>query len=184
MIKSIKILAIALMLPAGMAFGQKLVDKTGKISIFSHTSVEDISADNYKVVSTINTETGDMIFVVPMQSFEFEKAMMQKHFNSKKHLDTQTYPKAKFKGKITDLSAVDFNKDGEYEVTVKGTMTMHGETKELTQKGKITIKGGKVTATTKMKLTLADYKVGYEKGKPSTNIAKTIDIDVHTEYTK
>ena len=46
------------------------------------------------------------MFSVPMQSFEFEKALMQEHFNSKKFLDTKTNSKAKLVGKIADLSKV------------------------------------------------------------------------------
>ena len=61
----------------------KLISKTGHISFFSHTAVEDITADNYKVVSTINTASGEVVFSVPMQAFEFEKWLMQRHFNNK-----------------------------------------------------------------------------------------------------
>ena len=60
----------------------KLVSKTGHISFFSHTAVEDITANNYKVVSTIDLSSGEVVFSVPMQSFEFEKAKMQQHYNS------------------------------------------------------------------------------------------------------
>ena len=101
----------------------KLVSKDTHIKFFSHTAVEDITADNYKVVSTLDKTTGSMVFSVPMQSFEFEKSLMQKHYNSAKFLDTKTYPKSKFKGKITDLSKVDFAADGTYEVDVTVSYT-------------------------------------------------------------
>jgi len=29
---------------------------------------------------------------------------------------------------------------------------------------------------------LADYKVAFEKGKPSTNIAKEVEVTVNAEY--
>lgn len=160
----------------------KLVSKNSHISIYSHTDVEDISADNYKAVSTIDPSTGDVVFSVPMQSFEFKKALMQKHFNSDKFLDTKTYPKAKFKGKITNLNAVNFSKDGTYNATVNGELTIKDVTNPVTEKGTITVKSGKVSVETKMKITLADYKIAFEKGKPSTNIAKTIDITVKADY--
>ena len=96
----------------------KLVSKIGHISFFSHTAVEDITANNYKVVSTIDPSSGEVVFSVPMQSFEFEKAKMQQHYNSPKFLDTKAYPKAKFKGNITNLGDIDFSKDGIYNVNV------------------------------------------------------------------
>jgi len=33
------------------------------------------------MVSTLDSKTGEMVFSVPIQSFEFEKSMMQKHFS-------------------------------------------------------------------------------------------------------
>jgi len=184
--KSILTIAIALFVGASSLFAQdtKLVNKNGHISFYSHTAIEDIQANNYKVVSTIDMTSGAVVFSVPMQSYEFEKAAMQKHYNSPKFLDTKTYPKSKFKGKITDVSAVNFSKDGTYSVTIKGDMNMHGVTKSITEKATIRVKGGKVTLDSKMKITLADYKIAFEGGKPSTNIAKTIDVTVKTAYMK
>lgn len=162
--------------------GGKLISKTGHISFFSHTDVEDITADNYKVVSTINTETGEVVFSVPMQAFEFEKSLMQKHYNSPKFLDTKAFPKSKFKGKITNLSEINFSKDGVYNATVKGELELHGIKKTITEKGSITIAGDKATVDLKMNITLADYEIAFEKGKPSTNIAKTIEVTVKAEH--
>lgn len=51
----------------------KLVSKNAHINFLSHTTLEDITANNYKVVSTLETTTGDVVYSVPMQSFEFEK---------------------------------------------------------------------------------------------------------------
>ena len=162
----------------------KLVNKNGHISFFSHTAVEDITANNYTVVSTFSPSTGEVVFSVAMQSFEFEKALMQKHFNSDKFLDTKTYPKAKLVGKITNLSEINFSKDGTYEATVEGELTMHGETKTIKENGKITISGGKIKVDAKMNIVLADYKIAFENGKPSTNIAKEVEATIAVEYTK
>lgn len=162
----------------------KLVTKTGYINFFSHTAAEDISADNYKVTSTFNPSTGEIVFSVPMQSFEFEKAMMQKHFNSAKFLDTKQFPKAKFKGKISNLEAVDLTKIGKYDIIITGDLTMHGVTNNLTAKGQIRITGEDITATSKITIVLADYNIAFEKGKPSTNIAKEVSVTFKMEYKK
>lgn len=164
------------------AFGQKMKTTKSHIKFFSHTVAEDIEANNYKAVGTLNPSTGDIVFSVPMQSFEFEKALMQKHFNSKKFLDTKQYPKAKLKGKITNLSEVNFKKDGEYKVTVKGELTLHGITKPITEKATIIVKNGKISGKSKFNITLADYKIAFEKGKPSTNIAKTVEVTIDVQY--
>lgn len=162
--------------------GTKLISKNGHISFYSHTSIEDITANNYKVVSTIETTTGEVVYSVPMQSFEFEKALMQKHFNGEDFLNTKTYPKAKFKGKITNLSDIDFSKDGTYNAKVSGELTIKDVTKPISETATITIKGGKVSAESKMKIVLADYWITFSKGKPSTNIAKEIEVTVKADY--
>jgi polyisoprenoid-binding protein YceI len=174
---------IAIMLLFGInTNAQKSTTKTGHAHFLSETSIENIEANNYKVISTLDTETGVMVFSVPMQSFEFPIALMQKHYNSKKFLDTKKFPKATFKGTISDLKSVNFKKDGKYSVKVPGTMTLHGVSREIIGSGTITVKDGKISGYSKFELVLADYDVVFEKGKPSSNIAKTVTIDVTVKY--
>jgi len=135
-----------------------------------------------KPVGTIETGTGEIVFSVPMQSFEFEKSLMQEHFNSKKFLDTKTNPKAKLVGKITDLTQVDFVKDGSYDVEVQGDLTINGVTKSIKEKANITVIGGKVALETVFNITLVDYEIAFEKGKPSTNVAKIIEVTAIANY--
>jgi len=160
----------------------KLVSSDAHISFFSHTPLEDISSNNYKVVSTLEKQTGEVVFSVPMQSFEFEKALMQQHFNSKDFLNTKKYPKAKFIGKISNLSEINFSKNGTYQANATGELTIKDVTKPVTAKGTLTILNGKVTLNTKMKMTLADYKITFSKGKPSTNVAKEIELTTLANY--
>jgi polyisoprenoid-binding protein YceI len=176
------IAAILILSSAFSTIGNKLVSKSGHVSFYSHTALEDISADNYKLVSTLETETGEMVFSVPMQSFEFEKSAMQKHFNSSKFLDTKQFPKSKFIGKITNISDIDFSSDGTYTANVTGDLSIHGETKTITENANITVNGAKVTVEVELSITLADYNIAFKKGKPSTNIAKTIDAKIKAEY--
>ncbi len=160
----------------------KLVSQKTHVRFFSTTPAEDIEAHNYKSVSTINTKNGDVVFSVPMQSFDFDKALMQKHFNSEKFLDTKQFPKAKLIAKITNLNEVNFEKDGTYTATVKGTLEMHGKTNPINENATIKVIGSTCTVNSKFNITLAEYNVAFEKGKPSTNIAKTVEVTVEGEY--
>ncbi len=178
----ILLVAIATAFMAFKTADDKLVSKNVHINFFSHTDVEDITADNYKAVSTIDKTTGEVVFSVPMQSFEFEKALMQKHFNSKSFLHTKKFPKSKFVGKITNLSSINFNKDGVYPATVTGNLTLKDVTKSVTETGTVTVKGGSIEVNTKMKVKLADYGITFSDGKPSTNIAKELDVKVTSTY--
>ena len=162
--------------------GGKLTSNKTHIKFFSHTSIEDISANNYKAVSTLDKTTGDVVFSVPMQSFDFEKALMQKHYNSKDFLNTKKFPKAKMVGKITNLSDIKFDTDGTYSATIKGEMTLKGVTKTIEEKGSIKVSGKTVKVDSKFKLLLADYGIEFSKGKPASNIAKTVDVTLIAEY--
>lgn len=177
-------LTATLILVVATSFGQttKLVSSKTHIKFYSHTTVEDIQANNYSSVSTIDPSTGDVVFSVTMQGFEFVKALMQKHFNNEKFLDTKQFPKAKLKAKITNLDEIYFNKDGNYSATIQGELTIKGVTKPINEKGTIVVKGNKTEVQSTFNITLADYGITFLSGKPSSNIAKTIEITVHAEY--
>lgn len=81
----------------------RYVSSKTHIKFFSTTPVEDIEAHNYSSISTIDYTTGEVVFSIPIQSFEFEKAMMQKHFNNEHFLESNVYPKSKFKATILNL---------------------------------------------------------------------------------
>jgi len=178
------ILLSALALFVGTAFSpdaKKVSEKT-HVKFFSSTPAEDIEAHNYKSVATLETEAGDLVFSVPMQSFDFDKRLMQKHFNQEKFLNTQEYPKAKLIGKITNIAEVDFDDDGKYTAKIKGQMTIKGETNEFTAFADIKVEAGKIDLNSKFMITLADYGVAFEKGKPSTNIAGAVEVTVEAKF--
>jgi len=183
--KKVSLLFVAALFVVASGFGQsssKLISTKTHIKFFSTTPAENIEANNSASVSTINTETGEVIFSVPMQSFEFEKALMQKHFNSEDFLNTKEYPKSKLKAKITNLNQLNFSKDGTYNTTVEGELTIKAVTKPVKEKGTVTVKGNSIVVNSKFNVTLADYGISFVKGKPSTNVAKTVEITVNAEY--
>ena len=180
--KKIILTVIALVTISFTVSAQKQVSTKTHFKFFSSTPVEDIEANNYATVGVINPTTGDVIFSVPMQSFEFEKSLMQKHFNSKKFLNTKANPKAKLIGKTGNLEAINFTKDGSYEADIIGDLTINGVKNSIVEKATIVIKEGKISLNSIFKVTLADYEVAFEKGKPSKNIAKTVEVTVQAVY--
>jgi len=162
---------------------EKFLSSKTHIKFFSSTPVEDIEANNYASVSTIVPATGEVVFSVPMQSFGFEKALMQKHFNNEHFLETNVYAKSKFKGKITNLEDIVFNKDGMYEARIEGTLTIKGKTNPINEKGTIEVKGTSLTVNSVFTITLADYGIAFDEGEMvSKKIGKTIEITIVGEY--
>ncbi|MES2132432.1 MAG: YceI family protein [Bacteroidota bacterium] len=148
--------------------------EAGIISFFSKAPLEDIDATNKKATIVLKTTTNEIQFGVAMLSFKFPKPLMEEHFNEN-YVESEKYPTATFKGKISET--IDYTKDGEYKVTVKGTMDMHGVAKEIEVPGTLSIKGTNIMINANFKIKVADYKIKV----PSMyvqNIAEEVDVKV------
>ncbi len=173
-----KILLTAIVVLATTAlFAQKYITKNGHISFFSETPLEKIEAHNKQVNSAFDITTGDFIFKLLMKSFEFEKALMQEHFNEN-YVESDTYPNSEFKGKVVDHTKIDFTKNGKHDVMVEGDLTMHGITKKVKEKGTLEIKDGKIMANSNIKVKPADYGINIPKAVVA-NIAETKDVKIN-----
>lgn len=96
----------------------------------------------------------------------------------------KAFPKEKFKGTITNLSDVNFSTDGTCDAAVVGNLTIHGVTKAISNNGTITVSNGAVQVDTKFNVTLADHEIAFEKGKPSTNVSKEVEVIVKSVFSK
>ncbi len=140
-----------------LATAQTFIAQTGETSFFSETPVENITAVNKKGRSAINPATGDVVVTMQMTDFSFPNKLMQEHFNEN-YVESEKYPAATFKGKFTE--PVDFTKAGAYDVSAKGTFTVHGVAQERTIKGKLTIEPGqKLTLACEFNVALKDHNI-------------------------
>jgi polyisoprenoid-binding protein YceI len=164
-------------------FSQTYITRNGNISFSSHTALEDIKAENNEAVSVLNAATGDLEFKVAVKSFHFQKTAMEDHFNDDDYMASEKYPKAGFKGKITNISAVNFSKDGVYRVSVNGDLTIRDVTKSVSADGTITVKGGNITVTSTFTIKRKDYNVIGE-AFVQKKIGEDIQITVNCSYEK
>ncbi len=144
------------------------------ISFFSKSPLENIEATNKKVTIVLKTTTNDIQFAVPMISFKFPKALMEEHFNEN-YVESAKYPTSTFKGKINET--IDFNADGEYKVSVNGTLDLHGVKKDIDANGTLIVHGTEILINSSFKLKVADYGIKV----PSLyvkNIAEVVDVKV------
>ena len=165
---------------AQLLSAQKLISKNGHIWFYSHTPVEDIEAHNRQVVSILDKETGGIQFQLLVKSFEFQKKLMQEHFNEN-YMESDEYPKASFKGNIENLPDISFTKDGEYPARVAGNLTIHGVTQNVTINGTITVKSGEVTSESKFIVSPKDYNIAIPD-LVKDKIAKEIEVNVNVTY--
>lgn len=139
-------------------------------------SPDKIEALHNSATCVLESNTGEMGFQVLIKGFKFEKALMQEHFNEN-YLESHKFPKAIFRGKITNLSEVNLGKDGSYTAVVTGKMELHGVEKELTTKGTILVANGNIKINAGFNILLADYDVKIPS-VVSANIAKEAKISV------
>ncbi|MEM9547049.1 MAG: YceI family protein [Bacteroidota bacterium] len=177
--KFVAILSFILMLSFQIQ-GQKYFSKTGDISFSSKTPLEDIEAESHTASTVIDLESGKIQWAVLIKSFEFEKALMQEHFNEN-YMESNKYPKAKFAGTIEDVEKLDFSNDGSTVVVVNGKLNIHGETQNISTNATFSITSGKITGMSELKIAVADYNIEI----PSVvkdNIAKEITIKIKAHY--
>jgi len=149
-----------------------------KISFFSSTPIEDIEGISKTGASVIDITKGDIIFKVRNTSFQFEKKLMQEHFNEN-YMESEKYPFSEFKGKIDDPAKLKQN--GTHYVNVSGILNVHGVAKSYSTKAKIVIQDGSINATCSFDVQTADHKIKI----PSIvvkNIAEVMKVNITANY--
>jgi hypothetical protein len=176
-----KILTIAFVFLAFGLNAQKFMTKNGYIGFYSHTPIEDIKGDNNQAACILDASTGEIVFQLLMKSFRFEKALMEEHFNEN-YVESEKFPKSTFKGKVVNLSDINFSKPGLYKATVEGELSIHGATKKISEPGEIEITSDGVNAKSKFVIVPEDYNIEI----PSVvreQIAKEITVTVDVKMT-
>lgn len=175
--KKIHCIVFALLCYHGMHAQDKFLTKEGYVSFFSHSLVEDIKADNNQVLSVIDTVTGKIAIQMLMRSFMFKKALMQEHFNEN-YVESYKYPKATFSGEIVNFSDLDEEND---ETEIMGTLTVHGEEKEIRTKVNVKIHEDGILLKGDFNVDVADFKIKIPS-IVANNIAKTIKVSFELDH--
>jgi polyisoprenoid-binding protein YceI len=153
--------------------------KSAKIKFFSSLAAEDIEATNAQAVSKLDTKTGAINFIVLINGFVFENELMQKHFNED-YMESTKFPKSEFKGSLTNLSAINFSKNGSYPAIVSGNLTIRGISQPVKATGNIAIANGKISVKSIFKIKVKDFGIaGSDIGK---SIANELEITVTSIY--
>ena len=163
-----------------LSIAQKYVSKNGHIRLYSHTPMENIEADNRQVASILDVSNGEIVFTLLQKAFQFKVALMQEHFNEN-YMESDKFPKASFKGKITNFSKINFKKDGVYPAEVFGDLSLHGVTKSFTTKGTIQVKGTTITALAKFAIAPKDFDIKIPQ-LVENKIAKEMEVNVDISY--
>jgi len=176
---SASILVIMMAMGTFTLSAQKLITKAMVVDFYSSTPVEDIKAHLEDGLGIINTASNKAVFQVKIESFVFEKALMQEHFNEN-YLHSVRYPKATFSVSIEGME--DWTRQGTTHVNLVGDMLVHGVTRSIHVPARIVINeanGLELTA----KFTVKPQDHGIEiPNLVVTKIAESIDIQVKASF--
>jgi len=157
----------------------KYYSKTASVNFNASTPVEDIDAQTNTGTVVMDAATGKLESSVLIKAFQFKRALMQEHFNEN-YMESSKFPKAIFRGMITNLSDVNWSKDGTYKVKVKGTMEMHGVKKEMTSDGTLTVAGKNIKVNSDFIIVCADYDIKIPS-VVADKIAKEVKVSVSAD---
>src|SRR5580658_5598211 len=132
------VICMALIRPSA-AYCQLYSTRAGFVGFYSKTALEDIKGENNQVYAIVDAGKKNLAFAALLKGFIFPKELMQEHFNEN-YVESDKYPKATFSGAYTGDVALD--KDGVYNVTVKGNLSLHNATKAVEVPATIEVKSG------------------------------------------
>ena len=153
---------------------QRFLADSSHVRFFSQALLEDIEATNSQGQGVIDIKKGEFAFSIPIKSFQFEKSLMQEHFNEN-YMESEKYPKATFHGKMLNFSeeVTDWQ-----EVEAEGELEIHGVKRKVKLPAQFLLnQEGKVSAKSSFKVKLKDHKIKVPR-MLFQNIAEIIDVDV------
>tara|TARA_Y100000590_G_scaffold55039_2_gene57583 strand:- start:1365 stop:1898 length:534 start_codon:yes stop_codon:yes gene_type:complete len=154
------------------------ITRSGSVSFYSHTIIEDIIAVNKQTSCILDLETGSLAFQVPIRGFVFPNALMQEHFNES-YMESHKFPRSTFKGNIENWLELDLGPDPK-DVLVNGILTIHGVSREISESGTIAIVSNGVNGLATFEVAPSDFGIEIPK-IVRNNIARSIQITVNVK---
>ncbi len=151
--------------------------KESSVRFYSHAPLEDIEATSTKLRGAMTAETGKLLFVIPINSFEFEKQLMQKHFNEQ-YLESDKYPEARFEGKFKNPP---IELSGSNMIQYEGFMTLHGVSRHISGKAELKRVGNSILGHSTISIRLEDYKIKVPR-MVIKNIAEVVEVTINVTF--
>tara|TARA_B110000238_G_scaffold193230_1_gene229426 strand:- start:1471 stop:2049 length:579 start_codon:yes stop_codon:yes gene_type:complete len=173
-----KILFFLLFFVTISGFSQTYFTRTGTTNFkASVTAFEPVEATNKSTTVILKTATGDLAAQLFMSAFQFRVALMQEHFNEN-YMDSNTHPKAVFRGKLADFNFTELSIKKEYDLS--GTLTIKGVKKEISTTATVILDGDKITISSRFTVAPQDFDIDIPK-IVRKKIAETINITLKYE---
>jgi len=138
-----------------LTHAQKLQTSNAHAEVSGSAPGNPYTGKSDQLKGTLDPKSGEVNFQIPLNSIKTGKDKRDEHMNEA--LETDKYPEATFKGKIT--SGFDAKKQSKQAVTLKGDFTIHGVTKNIDIKGSVHPQGNKVDFYAQWNIDITEYKI-------------------------
>ncbi|MFL9482426.1 YceI family protein [Chitinophagaceae bacterium LWZ2-11] len=158
--KKILVLAVSLVLALNFLNAQTYKSRDGYLTFNPNKdqSHKDYAAASKEATSVLKVETTEVALLVPMKTFHFNNALLEEHFNDN-YLQSDKFPNASYKGKLIGFTKDMLAKDGVYNLTSEGQVTLHGVTKNFKSTAKLEVKGKVATFTCDFPIKAEEYNI-------------------------
>lgn len=180
--KGILILLVTIGIGGTTLAQNTLIDRDGTASFFSEAPLEDIEAINKEVLGAIDLEKGTIAVSMLIRGFHFDKSLMEEHFNEN-YLESEKYPKATFKGVISNFTELDFKTVGNFVAEAKGEIEIHGVKKPLNTIVKFDVSPTKLSAITSFDIAIKEFNIDVPR-LVVKNIAEVVEVKAMFDFIK
>jgi len=174
----ISFLAISLVLVSAKPSPPPFMTRTAFVGFYSKTALEDIRGENNQVYAVLDPDKHQIAFAMLMRGFIFPKELMQEHFNEN-YVESDKFPKATFSGSCS--GEMDLQKEGTYQVVVKGDITLHGVTQPVETTAQLDVKKDKITGTAAFDLKPENFQIKIP-GIVRDKIAQQIHVRIESVW--
>ena len=141
---------------------------------------EAVEAKNNQIFSVLNTKNGSISFVAVIKNFQFERSLMQDHFNAN-YMESDKYPKATFKGQIEKFTLDKLNTTPT-EYYIKGKINIHGVTKNIRVPANISkTASNAIVIRSFFTINTEDFKIEIPF-MVRNKIAQNVNVTLNTEF--
>jgi len=158
---------------------EKYVTKSGSLTFESSVaSFEKVAAINNKV-SAILKDDGNIAALVLIKGFRFKIALMEEHFNEN-FIESNSYPTAKFSGKILNFSINDLSQENK-KFSMEGKLTLREITKKIKATAHVKKTDNRIYIHANFKLSPKDFDIkipAVVRKKIAKEVAVSVDFEL------
>ena len=179
------LLAFLICLPLAAEGGEWHVDRkargnqvryTSRVAAFTFSGATDqVDGFIYWEGDSLFAENSQLHFEVDLA--DFDSGLGKRDRDMREVLDTDQWPKAVYKGEITELAVVD-SSVAAFRVETRGTLSLHGVEREIGVPGLVVVQGERSKVEAAFSLKLADYGIEAPSLAAFVKVSQEIDLEV------